>query len=84
MFTSQAKQLSIEDCLSVLSNGFIKGSAGFLKSGTSEHRAIVSTSPIREIRVGITQVLMVFVYKVLTLYASLMFSKHCVLIRLLS
>ena len=70
--------------MSVLSTGFIKGSAGFLKSGTSEHRAIVSTSPIREIRVGITQVLMVCVYRVLALYASLMFSKHCALIWLLS
>lgn len=53
----QGKQLSIEDCLSVLSNGFVKGAAGFLKSGTSELRAIVSASPIREVRVGITQVI---------------------------
>jgi len=48
--------MSTEDCLGVLSNGFIKGAVGFLKSGGSELRAISSTSPIREVRVGITQV----------------------------
>ena len=65
--------MSIEDCLSVLSNGFIKGATGFLKSGTSELRAIVSTSPIREVRVGITQVTLSDVLMVCT---SLMFSKQ--------
>ena len=48
--------MSTEDCLGVLSNGFIKGAVGFLKSGGSELRAISSISPIREVRVGITQV----------------------------
>lgn len=53
--------MSIEDCLSVLSNGFIKGAAGFLKSGTSELRAVALASPIREVRVGITQVMLLLI-----------------------
>ena len=49
---------SLEDALSILSNGFIRGASGFLKAGGSE--LLKSGSASREVRVGITQTYVVF------------------------
>lgn len=45
---------SLDDALLILSNGFVKGASGFLKSGGSD--LLKSSSASREVRVGITQV----------------------------
>lgn len=45
---------SLEEALTVLSNGFVRGASGFLKAGGSELLKMGSAS--REVRVGITQV----------------------------
>ena len=45
---------SLEEALSVLANGFVRGASGFLKSGGSELLKMGSAS--RDVRVGITQV----------------------------
>ena len=44
----------LEEALTVLSNGFVRGASGFLKAGGSELLKIGSAS--RDVRVGITQV----------------------------
>ena len=45
---------SLDDALTILSNGFVRGASGFLKAGGSELLKMGSAS--REVRVGITQV----------------------------
>ena len=45
---------SLDDALSILSNGFVRGASGFLKSGGPD--LLKSGTASREVRVGITQV----------------------------
>ena len=48
---------SLEDCLTILSSGFIKGAGGFLKTGGTE--LLKGGMASREVRVGIAQVMLV-------------------------
>ena len=45
---------SLDDALLILSNGFVRGASGFLKSGGPD--LLKTGSASREVRVGITQV----------------------------
>jgi len=45
---------TLDEALTILSNGFVRGASGFLKAGGSELLKMGSAS--REVRVGITQV----------------------------
>ena len=50
----------LEEALALLSNGFVRGASGFLKSGGSELLKMGSAN--RDVRVGITQVRVYSVY----------------------
>ena len=51
---------SLDEALTILSNGFVRGASGFLKAGGSELLKMGSAS--REVRVGITQVRATCIY----------------------
>ena len=50
----QVKLPSLDDVLSILSNGFIRGGGGFLKTGGPE--LLKGGIANRDVRVGVTQV----------------------------
>ena len=57
---NKMKMPTLDDCLAILSNGYIRGGGGFLKTGGSE---LLKGSGIatREVRIGVSQVIDIIV-----------------------
>uniref|UniRef100_T1IQK7 HEAT repeat-containing protein 5A n=1 Tax=Strigamia maritima TaxID=126957 RepID=T1IQK7_STRMM len=57
---SRSRSFSLDEILTIMSNGFLKGGIGFLKSGAGD--MIKGTSGVsREIRVGVTHAYLIFI-----------------------